>query len=720
MQELKTITIKEYLTRKGIPFKEQNGELITHCLFNHCDDDGRDGEAHLYFNAETGQYHCKKCGEKGNIITLAKHFGDNINDISLNQRKHRENIKKYQRFDTSLVKTYHQAIPAYIRQYLNARGITDALMSDFKLGWGKFYGKWWITIPIQDIDGDFVFFKLRQDPNEGNKKMTYPKGIEAQIYGWGMLKTTTDKIVICEGELDRLILLSKGMPAITSTHGAMTFKQEWCKRLAKISKIYICFDNDEAGRKGAERVAKMVENERNKTYIITLPKKIGKNGDITDYFVKLNGNPDDLLGKYAKEYPKKIDTSQFKPLSSSELIKTLGLTIKKDEKNKLITFLCELSAYTKNSQFNISFNAPSSTGKSYIPTEIARLFPEEDIIEMGYCSPTAFFHDIGEYQKDKKGYLVDLSRKVLIFLDQPHTQLLERLRPLLSHDKKEIVLKITDKTQKFGLKTKNVLLRGYPSVIFCTAGLKIDEQEATRFLLLSPETNQEKIREAIHEKIKKETDNDIYQKWLDNNPKRKLLKERIQAIKQENIKKIKISSPEKIEQKFFKKNKMLKPRHSRDIGRLISLIKSFALLNLWFRKKDSSVVIASDEDIEEAFKVWDAISESQELNLPPYIYHLFHEVILSAWNDKNKNRAEGFEEITGKLGLSRQNIIQKYYQVYGRFIADWQLRQQIIPMLETAGLIMKEQDPSDKRKMLIYPTTPVIKIDKNKKKTGEN
>jgi DNA primase len=703
--ELETITIKEYFTRKGIAFRESEKELITQCLFNGCDKDSRTNEAHLYFDIETGQYDCKKCGEKGNIITLAKYFGDSINDIAINPRKSTKNIRKYPKFDLFLVETCHQAIPDRIRQYLNARGITDAAIDAYRLGWGEFYGKWWITIPIKDIDGNFVFFKLRQDPNEGDEKITYPKGIEAQIYGWETLINANNLLVICEGELDRLALLSKNIPAITSTHGAMTFKDEWCEKVGKGRKIYICFDNDEAGKKGAERVAKMVENGGNKTYIITLPQEVGEGGDITDYLVKFKGNPDDLFGKYAKEYPEKIDTSQFKPLSSQELIEILGLTIKKDEENKLITFLCELSAYTENSQFNISFNAPSSTGKSYIPTEIARLFPEENVIEIGYCSPTAFFHDIGEYQKEKKGYLVDLSRKILIFLDQPHTQLLERLRPLLSHDKKEINLKITDKTQKFGLKTKNVLLRGYPSVIFCTAGLKIDEQEATRFLLLSPETNQEKIREAIHEKIKKETDADTYQRWLDDNPERKLLKERIQAIKQENIKEIKIGSPDKIEEGFFKKNKMLKPRHSRDIGRLISLIKSFALLNLWFRKKDGSVIIASDDDIGEAFKIWDAISESQELNLPPYIYHLYQEVILPAWNDKNKNRSEGFEEITGELGLTRQDIIQKHYQVYGRFIADWQLRQQIIPMLETAGLIIQEADPSDKRKILTYPTT---------------
>ena len=423
--------------------------------------------------------------------------------------------------------------------------------------------------------------------------------------------------------------------------------------------------------------------------------------------MSINNYKDQILERKIQEIektiPEKIDASQFKPISSQELIEILGLTIKKDEENKLITFLCELSAYTENSQFNISFNAPSSTGKSYIPTEIARLFPDEDVIEIGYCSPTAFFHDIGEYQKERRGYLVDLSRKILIFLDQPHTQLLERLRPLLSHDKKEITLKITDKTQKYGLKTKNVLLRGYPAVIFCTAGLKINEQEATRFLLLSPETNQEKIREAIHEKIKKETDATAYQKWLDNDPKRKMLKERIKAIRQEGIKEIKIGSPEKIKERFFKKNKMLKPRHSRDIGRLISLIKSLALLNLWFRERDGSTIIANNEDIEEAFRIWETISESQELNLPPYIYQLYQEIILPAWEEKNNEFENGIKEV----GLTRQDIIQKHHQVYGRFIADWQLRQQIIPTLETAGLIIQEPDPNDRRKILIYPTNPL-------------
>ncbi len=407
-----------------------------------------------------------------------------------------------------------------------------------------------------------------------------------------------------------------------------------------------------------------------------------------------------------KTIPEKIDVSQFKPISPKELNKILGLTIKKDEENKIVTFLCELSAYTENAQFNISYNAPSSTGKSYIPTEIARLFPEEDVMELGYCSPAAFFHEVGEQDEKRKGrIIVDLSRKILIFLDQPHTQLLERLRPLLSHDKKEISIKIADKNQKQGLRTKNIILRGFPSVIFCTAGLRIDEQEATRFLLLSPEINQEKIRDGILESIKKEADAEKYKDWLNENPERKLLKERIRAIKLEYIQEIKIAGHQKVVDRFLKKNKVLKPRHQRDIKRLISLIKLFALINLWWRERSGTTITANEDDIEQAFEIWDAISVSQELNLPPYIYNLYQEVILKAWNDKNDNKSEE----PGLLGLSRQELLQKHFEVYGRMLDTNQLRQQILPMLETAGLIVQEADQGDKRKMLIYPTTLSIK-----------
>ena len=396
-----------------------------------------------------------------------------------------------------------------------------------------------------------------------------------------------------------------------------------------------------------------------------------------------------------KEKTKKfIDVSSFKPIACDDLIKILGLTIKRDETNKVITFLAQLSAYTENSQINISFNAPSSTGKSFIPLEIVSLFPEEDVIKLGNCSPTAFYHEQGEYDKATNTIKVDLSRKILIFLDQPSTQLLERLRSLLSHDEKVIMAKITDKNQKGGNRTKTVAIKGFPAVIFCSAGLRLDEQEATRFLLLSPEISYEKIREAIYEKIKKEADSKNYKDITERDPNRKLLKERILAIKEANIKEIKLGNPELVKELFLKNIKQPKPRHQRDIARVISLIKVLALLNLWFREKDREVIIANDTDIKEAFRLWETISESQELNLPPYVLNLYKDVILKA-----------YEAV--KRGLSRQEIMKKHFEVYGRFLPDWQLRQWIIPMLETSGLITQEADSFDKRKILISPTSEI-------------
>lgn len=422
-----------------------------------------------------------------------------------------------------------------------------------------------------------------------------------------------------------------------------------------------------------------------------------------------NNDHDELFQEVTENNFPPVDPAKFLPMTAQDVKEVLGLTIKRDDNNKLITFLSQLSAYTESSQLNISFNAPSASGKSFIPLEISRLFPAEDVIKLGGCSPTAFFHDQGVYDKETNTISVDLSRKIIVFLDQPNSLLLEKLRSMLSHDEKKINIKITDKNQRGGNRTKNVVLIGYPVVIFCSAGLRLDEQELTRFLLLSPEINRDKIREAISEKIVKESDSIMYANALRLNPKRQLLMERIKAIKAENVTDIKIKSPEIIDQMFQDKIKIYKPRHQRDIGRVISLVKIFALLNFWYREREGLSIIANDDDIRQAFEIWDSVSESQELNLPPYVYDLYKDVIVQSFKEKNSEFGSGVG-----IGLSRQEIMQKHFEAYGRYLPDWQLRQHVIPMLETSGLITQEADPNDKRKILIYPTAQFSIIEKDK------
>ena len=597
-------------------------------------------------------------------------------------------------------------MPDRIKKYLHDRGITEEIINEQKLGFGNFHGKNWITIPITNIDGKYIFLKLRKDPEDkskGAKYIFYPTGSEATIYGWETIKGNSSELVICEGEFDQLILSKNGIPSITSTAGAGTFKDEWMEHLKKFDDIYVAFDKDKTGEKDSEKlIARLAKNlPEASLYKIKLPERMTDGKDISDYFNRYNGNPDEFMYQLPqwKAGLEPLDESKIEPMNSEQLKKVLNLTIKEDDENKMVTFLCQLSAYTENSQFNVSFNAPSSTGKSYIPTEVARLFPEKDILELAQCSPTAFFHDLGQWDEKRNLSIVDLSRKIIIFLDQPHNDLLVRLRPILSHDKKEILSKITDKSQKHGMRTKNILIKGFPAVIFCTAGLNIDEQEGTRFILLSPETSQLKIRGGITQKIEKEINPEAYRNWLDSNPDRKLLKDRIRGIARAKIKDVRIKSKDELERIFLNEKSILKPRHQRDIGKLISIIKTFALLNLWFRQREGDEIIASDEDIHEGVALWEKMAISQDYNLPPYVFKLFKEVILPAYESGSIGLVSG-----AKPGLTRPEILRKHSEVYKRPLLPYTLRTQILPMLEGAGLISQERDPLDGRQFLVYPT----------------
>ena len=183
---------------------------------------------------------------------------------------------------------YHENLAPRLRRYLNERGICDEMIDEHLLGWNGQR----ITIPITDRDGAVAFFKFAKDPMDarGSPKMLCTPGAQAELYGWERVLAQPEQLIICEGEFDRLVLESHGAPAVTSTAGAATFRQEWSAYFTAISSIYICFDNDDAGRYGAERVARMIPHAR----LVQLPDDVGDGGDITDFFVRLGRSANDF------------------------------------------------------------------------------------------------------------------------------------------------------------------------------------------------------------------------------------------------------------------------------------------------------------------------------------------------------------------------------------------------------------------------------------------
>lgn len=305
--KLPNITISEYLTRKGITYRETGSEIVTNCLFNGCDDDSRPNESHLYFSKETGQFQCQKCGEKGNLVTLAKHLGDDIRSLFTDQNppfsaKKHSSKKPVEKITKELVERCHQALPDGIRRYLNARGIIDDIINQYKVGWGEFYGVGWITIPIpkQDAPEEYALLKLRRDPETKDetlpKMKVWPIGATHQLFDWQTFKGATN-LHICEGEFDCLALLSRGIPAVTSTGGCGTFKQEWVKEFSSLESVCVCYDNDTEGEKGATRVLDALKSiDTLKLYQTRLPLDMGAGlKDVTDYFTKYGGDPQSFM-----------------------------------------------------------------------------------------------------------------------------------------------------------------------------------------------------------------------------------------------------------------------------------------------------------------------------------------------------------------------------------------------------------------------------------------
>lgn len=434
-----------------------------------------------------------------------------------------------------------------------------------------------------------------------------------------------------------------------------------------------------------------------------------------------------------------------KEMPLEEVATTLGTTIKFDVTSKTLQFYGTILNYTEEEQQNFSSTAPSSVGKTFVTKEVLDYFPEEDIICLGYTSPTAFFHlnsklctengdplanrdryveeglkeweELNQYPAPRHGrekwkesrnsekrrlkaewdeidkyYVVDLEQKILYFQDQPHDKLLQNLRPVLSHDNKKTVCNITDKTKEGGNRTKKIIILGYPTVHFTSVRSNNDDQERTRLWLTSPEISQDKFLATLLQQSEALTNRDAFKNKLKLDESRRLLKLRVRLIKESMVRNVIIRSEdaEAIYTEFISTHQPLKPRHQRDFPRLIALIKAHALFNQWTREKtvDGTTVYAEATDIREGPKLCEKLLESNEKGLPPHVFRFWEESLQNVLDDKPE-------------GLHKNDVSQLYFQFYHTRIGSKALTNMINLLLDT-GFILEDTDPNDKRRKKLY------------------
>jgi len=164
------------------------------------------------------------------------------------------------------------------------RRLSLAVIESERLGWDERRSA--LVIPyVLDRVPRYLKFKLPKGSKpaylrEPRGQVDFPYGVDA--LGGG------DRVVVCEGELDALVLRSLGVENVVSVpNGAASASGQasriaWLDHLERFSDIVICFDADEAGAKGAESLVERLGIERCR--IVKLPTIADTTAkDPTDY-----------------------------------------------------------------------------------------------------------------------------------------------------------------------------------------------------------------------------------------------------------------------------------------------------------------------------------------------------------------------------------------------------------------------------------------------------
>lgn len=247
---------------------------------------------------ENGVFHCFGCEIKGALIDFWRYYYSIENKEEATRAIQKEfelTDTPSQDINTEYIENAHQTLissPKILQYLKEVRGITLHTVTEFKLGWDYKLGR--VTIPIYDENNNILNIR-KWKPKEQRKAR---EGKVIGITGFNLphifpVKTLVDnqEIILCEGELDCLLLIQNEFSAITITGAAGVFKEQWTRYFHN-KDIVIIFDSDEAGKKAAIKVRNILYEVVKSIKIIDLNLQDGE--DVTDYYIKYNKSSENL------------------------------------------------------------------------------------------------------------------------------------------------------------------------------------------------------------------------------------------------------------------------------------------------------------------------------------------------------------------------------------------------------------------------------------------
>lgn len=233
--------------------QDKGTDIVVSCPFHA---GGQEEHGSCFIRKSDGVFHCFGCGEKGTFLKFVAKCFDSSLDYAKNwlvktfssqavekQVFIGEDIKLTRKvrtkgLDKSVLESYTDNYT-----YLQKRGISKAVCEKFNIKYDAKYKQ--VIFPCYDTAGNLIMMPKRSTES----KMFYlDKDIEKPVYCLDVIQRENIKTaMIVEGPIDCLSGWTFGYPTIA------TLGQPSDEQIEKINKscittLYLCMDNDKAGR----------------------------------------------------------------------------------------------------------------------------------------------------------------------------------------------------------------------------------------------------------------------------------------------------------------------------------------------------------------------------------------------------------------------------------------------------------------------------------------
>ena len=257
--------VLDLLNSKGLSFTISGRDYLIKCL----NPEHNDNNPSFRVDKVSGIAHCFSCGYKTNIF---KYFGIFTNQIPIKIAKLKEKIQELKRMSTGLAE-----LPGSVPYTRSHRGISVETL--------KYFGAFFTTqvdkmedriiFPIKSITGKTEVYVGRHLLSNGNPRyLNYPGGVQIPLFPASVPRGSRSMVLV-EGLFDMLNLYDKGLDNAVACFGTNTLQKDMKQKLMPykaqgVTKVFIMFDGDEAGRKASSFLKPLIEEEGFEVEIISL------------------------------------------------------------------------------------------------------------------------------------------------------------------------------------------------------------------------------------------------------------------------------------------------------------------------------------------------------------------------------------------------------------------------------------------------------------------